>query len=228
MLDWIKGVMNSPEFLSTITGSVIGGIITILMFFLQNNEQKKFLKQQKTDDEERLQMQNQFQEQLLKIQNEFYQETVEIREKYERERMLIGFLKEKIEILNGANNDVNKFIHESKGIYKQAVENNDKNALKEWTQDFNEMHDSLIETVSNIDLKRLNEKVDGKTYHEMFEEIINHAKLLIGAVRKHLEIGEQIDLQEGLRNYSQIAKLTEQSRLLLIIEKNKIFDMLEL
>ena len=42
MLDWIKGVMNSPEFLSTITGSVIGGIVTILMFFLQNNKQKNF------------------------------------------------------------------------------------------------------------------------------------------------------------------------------------------
>lgn len=42
MLDWIKGVMNSPEFLSTITGSVIGGIVTILMFFCKITSRKNF------------------------------------------------------------------------------------------------------------------------------------------------------------------------------------------
>lgn len=228
MWDWIKGVINSPEFFSTIIGSVIGGAVTILMFFLQNNEQKNFLKQQKIDDQEKLQMQNQFQEQLLKIQNEFYQETVEKREKYERERMLIGFLKEKIEILISTNNDISEFTKKSKGKFEQAVKNLDKNALIEWLKAFEEMQDSLVQTVSNIDIKRLYEKKDGKTYNEMFEEIIKYARLLIGAVRNYVEKGVQIDLNEGLKNYSQIDKLTAQSRVVLIIEKNKIFDRLDL
>ena len=81
MWNLIENVVNSPEFLSTIMGSLIGGVFTVLMFFLQNNVQKKFLKQQKIDDDGRLEMQNNFQEQLLAIQNEFYRETVEIREK---------------------------------------------------------------------------------------------------------------------------------------------------
>ena len=33
MWEWIKCVLNSPEFISTIMGSFIGGIVTILMFF---------------------------------------------------------------------------------------------------------------------------------------------------------------------------------------------------
>lgn len=103
-------------------------------------------------------MQNQFQEQLLKIQNEFYQETVEKREKYERERMLIGFLKEKIEILISTNDDISEFTKKSKGKFEQAVKNLDKNALIEWLKDFEEMQDSLVQTVSNIDIKRLYEK----------------------------------------------------------------------
>lgn len=62
----------------------------------------------------------------------------------------------------------------------------------------------------------------------MFEEIIKCARLLIGAVRNYVEKGVQIDLNEGLKNYSQIDKLTGQSRVVLIIEKNKIFDRLDL
>lgn len=228
MLDWIKGVMNSPEFLSAITGSVIGGIITILMFFLQNNEQKKFLKQQKKDDEEKLKMQNQFQKELLERQNDFYQETVEIKEKYERERMLIGFLKEKIEILVSANNELNNFTINSKEKYEKAVKNFDKNSLVEWVKDFEEMQASLMEIVSNVDLKRLTEKVDGKTFHELLTEIIKYEKNLIEAAKGYVKKNEHIDLDEALENYSQILKLIDQIDSLLIMEKYKIYDRLDL
>ena len=228
MLDWIKGVMNSPEFLSTITGSVIGGIVTILMFFLQNNKQKKFLEQQKKDDEEKLKIQNQFQKELLERQNDFYQETVEIREKYERERMLIVFLKEKIEILVSDNNEQYNFTINSKKKYEQAVKNLDKNALVEWVNDFEKMQDSLMEIVSNIDVKRLTEKVDGKTYHELLTEIIQYEKNLIDAAKGYVEKNKHINLDEALKSYAQIVKLINQLSSLLIIEKYKIFDRLDL
>ena len=42
MWNLIENVVNSPEFLSTIMGSLIGGVFTVLMFFLQNNVQKNF------------------------------------------------------------------------------------------------------------------------------------------------------------------------------------------
>lgn len=227
MWDWVKYILNSPEFISTIMGSFIGGIVTILMFFLQNNEQKHFLKQQKIDDDERLKMQNNFQEQLLAIQNDFYRETVEIREKYERKRMLIGYLKEKIDILISINNEINNFIDNSKGKYTKAARTLDKNTLREWVADFEKVQYSFSKTVMNIDVKRLNEKVDGKTYEELFSEIMQCVKSLLENVKKYTEKKEKIDLDEGLRIYSQLANLLSQSTWLLIIEKNKMFDMLD-
>lgn len=227
MWDWIKHVVNSAEFLSAIIGSFIGGVFTILMFFLQNNQQKNFLKQQKIDDDERLKMQNSFQKQLLTIQNEFYRETVEIREKYERKRMLIGYLKEKIDSLISINNEINNIINNSKIKYEEAVRTLDKNTLSEWVSDFEKVQYSFVETVMNIDVKRLNEEVNGKTYEEIFSEIMQCVKSLMANVRKYTEKKEKIDLNEGLKIYSQIAELLQQSTWLLIIEKNKMFDMLE-
>lgn len=227
MWEWIKCVLNSPEFISTIMGSFIGGIVTILMFFLQNNEQKHFLKQQKIDDDERLKIQNNFQEQLLAIQNEFYRETVEIREKYERKRMLIGYLKEKIDILSSINNEINNSINNSKNKYGEVVRNFDKKALIEWIEDFEKIQYLLTVTLSNIEWKRLNEKADGKTYRELFLEITDCIQSLLENVRENANKPKQIDWNEGMRIYSKVDELLRQSRVLLIIEKNKMFDMLD-
>lgn len=227
MWNLIENVVNSPEFLSTIMGSLIGGVFTVLMFFLQNNVQKNFLKQQKIDDDGRLEMQNNFQEQLLAIQNEFYRETVEIREKYERKRMLIGYLKEKIDILMSVNNEINNFINNSKNKYEEAVRNFDKKALIEWMEDFEKIHYLLTITLSNIEWKRLNEKADGKTYRELFLEITDCIQSLIENVRGNVNKPKQIDWNEGMRIYSKVDELLRQSRVLLIIEKNKMFDMLD-
>jgi hypothetical protein len=227
MWDLLKNILISSEFISTITGSLIAGAFTVFMFFLQNKEQKKFLEQQKREEEEKLKMQNEFQEKLLKTQNEFYQQTVETREKYERKRMLIGYLKEKIDNSLVINTELNNIIIKSKSKYKEAARTIDINAFIEWQTYIGKIQESIYETSSNIDAKRLNEQVDGKTYQEFLIEVINCLNNLSANARKIIKDKKQTDLDEGLKIYSQIDDLLQQSTLLLIREKNKMLDMLE-
>ena len=141
--------------------------------------------------------------------------------------MLIGYLKEKIDNSLVINTELNNIINKSKSKYKEAARTIDINAFIEWQTYIGKIQDSIYETSSNIDVKRLNEQVDGKTYQEFLIEVINCLNDLSANARKIIKDKKQTDLDEGLKIYSQIDDLLQQSTLLLIREKNKMLDMLE-